>query len=81
MLQQNMDFQKDGYHGEVIGEATPDILVSRFVSPLKPIFILVYSLILINYHRFTFGFFCFRVSYISSPYVCYWGYLFSIANN
>ncbi|XP_033146602.1 uncharacterized protein LOC103863624 isoform X3 [Brassica rapa] len=27
---QNTDFQKDGYHGEVIGEATPDILVSRF---------------------------------------------------
>ncbi|XP_033146604.1 uncharacterized protein LOC103863624 isoform X4 [Brassica rapa] len=26
----NTDFQKDGYHGEVIGEATPDILVSRF---------------------------------------------------
>ncbi|CAH2079347.1 unnamed protein product [Thlaspi arvense] len=31
---ENMEFLKDGYHGEVIGEATPDILVSRFVSPL-----------------------------------------------
>ena len=81
MLQQNMDFQKDGYHGEVIGEATPDILVSRFVSPPKPIFILVYSLILISFHRFTFCFSCFYVSYMLSAYVCYWGYLFSIANN
>lgn len=34
MLQENVEFLKDGYHGEVIGEATPDILVSRFVSPL-----------------------------------------------
>ncbi|XP_013636274.1 PREDICTED: uncharacterized protein LOC106342041 isoform X1 [Brassica oleracea var. oleracea] len=32
---QNMDFQKDGYHGEVIGEATPDILVSRFMKGEK----------------------------------------------
>ncbi|KAF8088513.1 hypothetical protein N665_0538s0014 [Sinapis alba] len=32
---ENMDFQKDGYHGEVIGEATPDILVSRFMKGEK----------------------------------------------
>lgn len=32
---QNTDFQKDGYHGEVIGEATPDILVSRFMKGEK----------------------------------------------
>lgn len=31
----NTDFQKDGYHGEVIGEATPDILVSRFMKGEK----------------------------------------------
>ena len=59
MLQENMDFQKDGYHGEVIGEATPDILVSRFVSPLKPIFVLASSLVLINYHPLCFCFFLF----------------------
>lgn len=32
---ENIDFQKDGYHGEVIGEATPDILVSRFMKGEK----------------------------------------------
>ncbi|CAH8332078.1 unnamed protein product [Eruca vesicaria subsp. sativa] len=32
---ENMDFHKDGYHGEVIGEATPDILVSRFMKGEK----------------------------------------------
>lgn len=32
---ENTDFQKDGYHGEVIGEATPDILVSRFMKGEK----------------------------------------------
>lgn len=39
MLQENIEFQKDGYHAEVIGEATPDILVSRFVSHLTPNFL------------------------------------------
>ncbi|VVB01295.1 unnamed protein product [Arabis nemorensis] len=32
---ESMEFQKDGYHGEVIGEATPDILVSRFMKGEK----------------------------------------------
>ncbi|CAN8232287.1 unnamed protein product [Cochlearia groenlandica] len=32
---ENMEFQKDGYDGEVIGEATPDILVSRFMKGEK----------------------------------------------
>ncbi|ESQ56340.1 hypothetical protein EUTSA_v10024569mg [Eutrema salsugineum] len=32
---ENLEFQKDGYHGEVIGEATPDILVSRFMKGEK----------------------------------------------
>ncbi|XP_010450193.1 PREDICTED: uncharacterized protein LOC104732360 isoform X1 [Camelina sativa] len=32
---ENTEFQKDGYHAEVIGEATPDILVSRFMKGEK----------------------------------------------
>ncbi|CAA7022964.1 unnamed protein product [Microthlaspi erraticum] len=32
---ESLEFQKDGYHGEVIGEATPDILVSRFMKGEK----------------------------------------------
>ncbi|CAB78397.1 putative protein [Arabidopsis thaliana] len=35
MLQEDIEFQKDGYHAEVIGEATPDILVSRFMKGEK----------------------------------------------
>ncbi|KAL9286685.1 putative feruloyl esterase [Arabidopsis thaliana] len=32
---EDIEFQKDGYHAEVIGEATPDILVSRFMKGEK----------------------------------------------
>ncbi|KFK36238.1 hypothetical protein AALP_AA4G096300 [Arabis alpina] len=32
---ESVEFQKDGYHGEVIGEVTPDILVSRFMKGEK----------------------------------------------
>ncbi|XP_006283081.2 uncharacterized protein LOC17878015 isoform X1 [Capsella rubella] len=32
---EDTEFQKDGYHAEVIGEATPDILVSRFMKGEK----------------------------------------------
>ncbi|XP_010527179.1 PREDICTED: uncharacterized protein LOC104804568 isoform X2 [Tarenaya hassleriana] len=32
---ESMELQKDGYHGDVIGEATPDILVSEFMKGEK----------------------------------------------
>ncbi|EFH46637.1 lipase class 3 family protein [Arabidopsis lyrata subsp. lyrata] len=32
---EDIEFQKDGYNAEVIGEATPDILVSRFMKGEK----------------------------------------------
>lgn len=31
-LQDNVDILEDRYQGDVIGEATPDVLVSEFVS-------------------------------------------------
>ncbi|XP_020872701.1 uncharacterized protein LOC9304431 isoform X3 [Arabidopsis lyrata subsp. lyrata] len=34
-MQEDIEFQKDGYNAEVIGEATPDILVSRFMKGEK----------------------------------------------
>lgn len=33
-IQENMELQADGYQGDVIGEATPDVLVNEFVSLL-----------------------------------------------
>jgi|APAra0007618257_1042622.scaffolds.fasta_scaffold01621_6 polyferredoxin len=77
MLQEDIEFQKDGYHAEVIGEATPDILVSRFVSALTlflwllHIFLLIMILVLIFLLVFL----------INSAYVCCWVYVFFIANN
>ena len=32
LLQVNREFLGDGYQSDVIGEATPDILVNEFVS-------------------------------------------------
>lgn len=77
MFQEDIEFQKDGYHAEVIGEATPDILVSRFVSALTPflwllhIFLLIIILVLI----------ILLVFLIYSAYVYSWVYVISIANN
>lgn len=31
-----MELMKDGYHGDVIGESTPDVLVSEFVCFSSP---------------------------------------------
>lgn len=30
-IQENLELLGDGYHGDVIGESTPDLLVSEFV--------------------------------------------------
>lgn len=72
MLQESIEFQLDGYHAEVIGEATPDILVSRFVSPLiTPNFLWVSSHISFDHH-FSFIFVLLFLIYLT--YVCYWVY-------
>lgn len=34
-IQENMELSGDGYEGDVIGEATPDVLVSEFVCILS----------------------------------------------
>lgn len=31
LLQENIELSGDGYQGDVIGESTPDVLVSEFV--------------------------------------------------
>lgn len=32
ILQENVDLMQDGYQGDVLGESTPDVIVSEFVS-------------------------------------------------
>lgn len=34
ILQENVDLLQDGYQGDVLGESTPDVIVSEFVSSI-----------------------------------------------
>lgn len=50
VIQENKDILGDGYEGDVLGESTPDVIVSEFVSILSNILINFNLFISSNFH-------------------------------
>ena len=50
-IQENVDILGDGYQGDVLGESTPDVLVTEFVCFFLSNFLL--NVYVVHIHKFT----------------------------